>query len=90
MLHPQRMMIHMDRVLADNEYYISNPKGRQDLKFNEEFEIKHYAGTVKYSILGFMDKNKVQRTGEASSLLGYSFMKCIIYTMSSFIGFSVS
>lgn len=49
----------MDRVLADKTCYFSQPKGRQDLKIHEEFEVVHYAGTVKYSIKGFMDKNKV-------------------------------
>ena len=54
------MMVHMDRTLADKEHYASQPKGRQDLKFHREFEIAHFAGTVKYDIQGFMDKNKVR------------------------------
>ena len=58
------MMVHMDRALADNDHYFSQPKGRQDLKFHLEFEVKHYAGSVKYSIEGFMDKNKVSRVRE--------------------------
>jgi myosin heavy subunit len=54
------MMVHLDRVLAQSEHYVSNAKGRQDLKFHLEFEIKHFAGTVRYSIDGFNDKNKVR------------------------------
>ncbi len=55
----QRMMVHMDRVLADKDCYASKFKGRQDLKFHKEFEVAHFAGTVKYSIEGFTEKNKV-------------------------------
>lgn len=52
--------MHLDRALAQKDAYVSNAKGRQDLKFHLEFEVKHFAGTVKYSIQGFMDKNKAR------------------------------
>ena len=45
--------------MSENSYYLSSAKGRQDLLFHQEFEVRHYAGTVKYSINGFVDKNKV-------------------------------
>ena len=70
------MMVHMDRTLADNQFYASQPKGRQDLKFHREFEIKHYAGTVKYSIEGFMDKNKVSRL--ANYEVTIVFFSCVL------------
>lgn len=55
----QRIIIHMNKVIEDKEKYISISEGKQDLLFHQEFVVVHYAGTVKYNIEGFMDKNKV-------------------------------
>nr|WEL12765.1 myosin class I A [Halisarca dujardinii] len=54
----ERILIHMDKVHAKHDHYYSHAKGHKDLKRGEEFKIRHYAGDVVYSVVGFMDKNK--------------------------------
>lgn len=54
----ERILIHMDKVHAKHDHYFSHAKGHKDLKRGEEFKIRHYAGDVTYSVVGFMDKNK--------------------------------
>ncbi|CAO3636718.1 unnamed protein product [Mucor hiemalis] len=47
-----------DRLLAKiSEQNISNPRYKRD-KYNEGFSIKHYAGEVKYSTAGWIERGK--------------------------------
>ncbi|XP_065909856.1 unconventional myosin-Id-like [Dysidea avara] len=54
----RRVLMHMNKKLADHPHYASNATGVRELQREVEFRIKHYAGDVTYSITGFMDKNK--------------------------------
>uniref|UniRef100_A0AAQ5Z1R7 Unconventional myosin-Id n=1 Tax=Amphiprion ocellaris TaxID=80972 RepID=A0AAQ5Z1R7_AMPOC len=43
--------------LAKHAHYTSRKVGRS-LEFDRDFRIRHYAGDVVYSVVGFIDKNK--------------------------------
>ncbi|XP_063236285.1 unconventional myosin ID [Bacillus rossius redtenbacheri] len=69
----------MDKKLANHEHYTSRqlrPTDKQ-LKHKEEFRIRHYAGDVVYSIMGFLDKNKDTLFQDFKRLLYHSKNKMI-------------
>ena len=55
-------MTYMDKInrhLSSHAHFESNATKRNQDKsmLSNEFVIRHYAGSVKYSVLGFMDRN---------------------------------
>lgn len=61
----------MDNKLKNHQHYTSrrqDPKNK-DLLHDQDFQILHYAGVVKYSVEGFMDKNKDQLFQDFKRLL---------------------
>jgi myosin-1 len=52
------LLVHMDKKLVKHAHYSSYAKGEKSLNRESEFQIKHYAGLVTYSVDGFIVKNK--------------------------------
>lgn len=64
----------MDTKLKAHDHYTSrrlNPMNK-DLAHDRDFQIMHYAGNVKYSAEGFLDKNKDQLFQDFKRLLYHS------------------
>eukprot|EP00111_Clytia_hemisphaerica_P022209 TCONS_00065260-protein len=56
-----KMFLHaMDQKLGTHNHYKSRQTepSNKDLTHNQDFQIQHYAGDVKYSAMNFLDKNK--------------------------------
>lgn len=61
----------MDNKLKMHAHYTSRRKDpkNKDLLHDQDFQIVHYAGDVKYSVEGFLDKNKDQLFQDFKRLL---------------------
>jgi myosin I len=59
-INDEILLEHLDKQLKDHAHYSSRGVNLSDksLAIRSEFRIVHYAGDVKYSIKGFIDKNK--------------------------------
>nr|XP_026690798.1 unconventional myosin-Id isoform X1 [Ciona intestinalis] len=69
----------MDKKLKGHGHYQSrrlSPTDK-DLSHNQDFRIIHYAGKVRYSVVGFMEKNKDQLFQDFKRLLYKSSNKVI-------------
>ncbi|CAK8683010.1 unnamed protein product [Clavelina lepadiformis] len=67
----QMFLEAMDKKLKEHEHYTSRrlvPKDK-DLQHDRDFRIIHYAGSVTYSVIGFMEKNKDQLFQDFKRLL---------------------
>eukprot|EP00794_Sanderia_malayensis_P003495 gene3495-3994_t len=77
------MFLHaMDQKLGDHNHYKSRQTDSSDksLSHNEDFRIRHYAGEVTYSVIGFLDKNKDQLFQDFKRLL-YNSSHRVMKTM---------
>ena len=56
----EMLLESMDNKLSDHKHYLSRRKCPSDktLVHHRDFRVKHYAGDVSYSIIGFLEKNK--------------------------------
>eukprot|EP00118_Oscarella_pearsei_P025055 m.307394 g.307394 ORF g.307394 m.307394 type:complete len:1004 (+) comp42235_c0_seq1:121-3132(+) len=58
--HDAAFLTHLNKKLAKHDHFISmetNPNAKE-LNRERDFQIKHYAGAVTYSVQGFIVKNK--------------------------------
>jgi len=67
-----QMFLHaMDQKLGVHNHYKSRQTDKSDknLAHDQDFQIQHYAGDVKYSVVNFLDKNKDQLYQDFKRLL---------------------
>ncbi|XP_057293131.1 unconventional myosin-Id-like isoform X2 [Hydractinia symbiolongicarpus] len=72
-----QMFLHaMDQKLGKHNHYKSRQTDTSDktLEHNQDFQIRHYAGDVRYSVLNFLDKNKDALFQDYKRLLYFSNM----------------
>ena len=55
--------------------FFQSKQNDKTLEFGRDFRIKHYAGSVTYSVVGFIDKNKDTLFQDFKRLLHSRFLK---------------
>ncbi len=76
----QMFLSEMNRKLSKHNHYTSRGLAPTDktLEFCRDFRITHYAGTVVYGVLGFLDKNRDTLFQDFKRILYNRFLSTIL------------